>query len=395
MRVIRYGADRLAADPGLLAGARHVALATNDAARAAADPESRTRVVLLRAGVPLVRLFSPEHGLGATSPDGRAVGNGVDALTGLPVWSLYGERFAPPPESLADVDAVLFDIPDVGIRFYTYLWTLTHIIDACACAGAPLWMLDRPNPLSGALETVEGPVLEIDHASFIGRHTIPIRFALTLGEFARLWQRERRPDADVRVIPCEGWERAWTWQRTGLPFVATSPALTNPNAVLLYGGLCLFEATNLSVARGAALSFQAIGAPWLDAERVIARFHERGIEGVSAVRAGFTPTVGPHAHEICDAVRIIITNAERARPVGVGIALLADVAATHRERFAWADYPTAANPSGRGHLERLVGTSTVHSAIARAPESVDQARIRDWTTAPGWEERWRSVLLYD
>ena len=392
--MIRYGADLLAADPGLLGSARRVALATNDAARTAADPESRTRDVLLRAGVPLVRLFSPEHGLSASGPDGRAVGNGIDELTGLPVMSLYGERFAPPPEAVAEVDAVLFDIPDVGSRYYTYLWTLTHIIDACLHAGVPIWMLDRPNPLSGALETVEGPLLELEHASFIGRHTIPIRFALTLGEFAQLWRRERQPGADVRVIPCEGWERAWTWQRTGLPFVAPSPALTNLDAVLLYGGLCLFEATNLSVARGSELSFQAVGAPWLDAERVIARFGERGIEGVSAVRTDFTPTVGPHAQTACDAVRIIIANAERLRPVAAGIALLADVAATHPERFAWAHYPTAANPSGSGHLERLVGTSTVYSVIDRAPESVDQRLISDWTAAPGWADRWRSVLLY-
>lgn len=392
--MIRFGADVLAANPALLGPARRVALATNDAARTAADSECRTRDNLVRAGVPLVRLFSPEHGLSATSPDGLAVGNGLDALTGLPVSSLYGERFAPPPESLADVDAVLFDIPDVGIRFYTYLWTLTHIIDACARARVPFWILDRPNPLSGALETVEGPLLEIEHASFISRHTIPIRFALTLGEFALLWRRERRPDADVRVIRCEGWNRAWTWPRTGLPFVATSPALTSLDAVLLYGGLCLFEATNLSVARGSELSFQAVGAPWLDAERVIARFDERGIEGVSAVRAGFTPTVGPHANEACDGVRIIITDAERVRPVAVGIALLADVAATQRGKFAWAHYPTAANPSGGGHLERLVGTSAVRAVIDRAPERVNQKQICDWTAAPGWAERWRSVLLY-
>lgn len=393
--MIRYGADLLAADPALLGSARQVALATNDAARTAADPDSRTRAVLLRAGVPLVRLFSPEHGLSATGPDGLTVGNDIDALTGLPVSSLYGEHFEPAPEALAGLDAVLFDIPDVGIRFYTYLWTLTHIIDACARAGVPVWMLDRPNPLSGAIETVEGPLLEIEHASFIGRHTIPIRFALTLGEFALLWQRERRPDADVRVIPCEGWQRAWTWPRTGLPFIATSPALTNLHAVLLYGGLCLFEATNLSVARGSPLSFQAVGAPWLDADRLIARFNERGIEGISAVHEAFTPTVGPHAGEACAGVRIIITSAERTRPVATGIALLADVAATHSGRFAWARYPTAANRSGTGHLERLVGTSKLYSAIDHAPELVDQKLIRDWTAAPGWDERWRSVLLYD
>lgn len=392
--MIRFGADLLAADPGLIGPSRRVALATNDAARTAADPKVRTRDILLRAGVPVVRLFSPEHGLSAMGPDGVAVDSGIDGLTGLPVSSLYGERFAPPPEALADVDAVLFDIPDIGIRFYTYLWTLTHLIDACAHAGVPLWMLDRPNPLSGRLDTVEGPVLEIEHASFIGRHTIPIRFALTLGELALLWQRERCPDADVRVIPCGGWDRAWTWPRTRLPFVPTSPALISMDAVLLYGGLCLFEATNLSVARGSKLSFQAVGAPWLDSERVMARFAERGIEGVSAVRAGFTPAVGPHAGEVCDAVRIIITNAERVRPVAVGIALLADVAATHSGQFAWAHYPTAANPAGGGHLERLVGTSTVRAVINRAPEWVNEKQIRDWTAAPGWPERWRTVLLY-
>src|SRR5690606_9085285 len=343
---VRFGVDRLAADARLVAGAKRLGLVTNDAARTAADASRLSRTALLDAGVPVVRLFSPEHGLNAAAPDGAGVAGGTDAVTGLPVVSLYGERMRPAPESLEGLDGVLVDLPDIGARCYTYAWTMTHVIDACAEAGLPVWILDRPNPLGGAPAGVEGPLLEQEHRSFVGRHAIPLRHGLTLGELARLWQRERRPAADVRVIACEGWRRDQLWPDTGLPFVPTSPAIRRFDAALLYPGLCLFEATNLSVGRGTDVSFEAVGAPWLDAAAVAARLAAREPPGVGVTTAVFTPATEPYAGQRCEAVRIAVRQPARVRPVALGIALLADVAAHHRGTFSWARYPTAANPTG-------------------------------------------------
>jgi uncharacterized protein YbbC (DUF1343 family) len=389
---LRFGADRLAAEPTLLGNVGKVALATNDAARSAADVDLRTRSLLHSAGVPIVRLFSPEHGLSAQAADGAAVPDATDELTGLPIVSLYGDRFAPSTELLADIDAVLFDVPDVGARFYTYTWTLTHLVDACARARLPLFVLDRPNPLGGTLDRCEGPLLEPACASFIGRHTIPIRHSLTLGEIAMLWRNEQQPDADVRVIACEGWQREQLWPDTGLPFVPTSPAITTFQAALLYPGLCLFEATNLSVGRGSGLSFQAVGAPWLDAGVVRDRFRSMNHSGIEIDCAEMVPSTGPWAGERCSAVQLTGSDFHAARPVRAGLALLAIVMATHRDRFAWARYPTAANPTGSEHFERLVGVRGVREQLVRAPESVGAPLLSDWTTVPGWALRWRSVV---
>jgi uncharacterized protein YbbC (DUF1343 family) len=385
----------VAADPGLLGPVRRVGLTTNDAARSAADPGLASRAALLSAGVPLVRLFSPEHGLGVDAPDGASVGHGTDDITGRPTVSLYGDRFAPPLEVLASLDGVLFDLPDIGVRYYTYAWTLTHLIDACAEVGIPVWVLDRPNPLGGLLEHVEGPILDPDHASFVGRHTVPVRHSLTIGELALLWRRERRPDADVRVIPCTGWHRHQMWHRTGLPFVPTSPAIRSADAALLYAGLCLFEATALSVGRGTPLAFTAVGAPWLDAEALSERVAERRLPGIDTATARFVPATGPHAGEACEAVRIQVRNPGECRPVTMGLALLADIARLHPDQFAWRPYPTAANPSGQGHVERLLGTDRLPAVLANAPGDVTATDLARWTAAPGWEERWRPVLLYD
>jgi uncharacterized protein YbbC (DUF1343 family) len=391
---IRFGADALSADAVLPVAAGRVGLVTNDAARLAADDRQHARVALQQAGVPLVRLFSPEHGLPADAPDGAAVGDVPDSLTRLPVVSLYGDRFAPPPAALHDLDCMLFDVPDVGARFYTYAWTLTHVIDACAAAGIPVVVLDRPNPAGGAPASIEGPLLERAHRSFLGRLEVPVRHGLTLGELGLLWRRERRPDADVHVVPCENWDRRWTWHRTGLPFVPTSPAIRDADAALLYAGLALFEATNVSVGRGAALSFRAVGAPWLEPDRVLDRFARRTPAGVDVVPDAFTPAAGPHAGTACRALRFDVREPDRVRPVALGLALLADIAAVHGAEFAWAGYPTAANPSGAEHLERLLGSAAVAAALVREPGSVDATFIARAVAAPGWDVRWRGVLLY-
>ncbi|MBI3791761.1 MAG: DUF1343 domain-containing protein [Gemmatimonadetes bacterium] len=392
--VVRLGVDRVVADPSHLGAPRAVALVTNDAARLGSDPSRPSRVALQAAGVPIARLFGPEHGLGATGADGAPIADGTDPLTGLPVVSLYGERLRPAPAHLAGLDAVVFDVSDVGARFYTYASTLFHVLAACAEAGIALIVLDRPNPLGGVLAEAEGPLLDPALASFVGVDAIPIRHALTLGELARLWHRERWPHATVRVVACDGWTRRMRWPATGLAWVPPSPAMPTFASALAYPGLCLFEGTTLSVARGTEAPFERVGAPWLDADRVVAHVEREPTPGVMLEHDAFVPDAPPHAGERCQGVRVVVRDADALRPVALGLRLLAAVCATHAGKFAWAPYPTAANPTGTGHLDRLVGDARVRAQLEADADRVDAALVRAWTAVPAWSDRVRPVLLY-
>jgi uncharacterized protein YbbC (DUF1343 family) len=395
---VTFGADRLVRTPALLRSAARLGLVTNDSARLSAEPGVRSRRALLDAGLPVVRLFGPEHGIGAADADGAAVSDATDALTGLPVVSLYGERMRPSRESIADLDAVLFDIPDVGARFYTYVWTLFEVLGACAEFGVPLVVLDRPNPLGGVLAQAEGPMLDLACASFIGGDAIPVRHSLTVGELARLWHAERHAErhagSRLTVVECEGWRRELLWPQTGLPFVPTSPSMPSFASALLYPGICLFEATNVSVGRGTELAFQRIGAPWLDTGAVLERLSQTTPRGVRFEADEFSPAIGVYAGETMPGIRIEVTDERVLRPVALGILLLAAVITTHRLRFAWWKYPTAANPSGDGHFERLIGTRGVRARLDVSPETVDETQVSKWTRAEGWAERVGAALLY-
>ncbi|MHB8837554.1 MAG: exo-beta-N-acetylmuramidase NamZ family protein [Gemmatimonadaceae bacterium] len=392
--MIRFGVDRLIADPGLLGDARRVGLVTNDAARLAADSTRHSRLALLEAGVSLTRLFGPEHGLAARAADGAAVADGADPLTGLPVVSLYGERLAPELAMLRDLDMVLFDIPDVGARFYTYTWTLYHMMAACTDALVPLVILDRPNPLGGDLAFAEGPVLEPACRSFIGEDAIPIRHQLTNGELATLWQRERFAGVRLDVFTCDGWRRRMRWPDLDLPWVPTSPAMPSFESAQLYAGTCLFEATNLSVGRGTDAPFQQVGAPWLDTQAVLFDLARRVPKGVELSEVTFVPDSGRFAGEECRGVRIAVTSAAALRPVALGFLLMAAIATTHRLRFQWARYPTAANPSGEGHFERLVGRRGIRRHFDAAPQDIDADLVRRWTDTGDWAARVGAELLY-
>lgn len=392
---VRFGVDEFLGTAGSATRWRRVGLVTNDAARTADDPSRRSRVALQRDGVPLACLFGPEHGLGAAAADGAPVTDGHDAATGLPVVSLYGERMRPAPAHLSGLEAVLFDIPDIGARFYTYAWTLWHLLHACADAGVPLVVLDRPNPLGGVIGAAEGPMLAPDCRSFIGESDIPIRHSLTMGELARLWQREQVPHATLEVVRCVGWDRTRAWSATGCDWIPTSPAMPHADSAVWYPGTCLFEATNLSVGRGTDAPFSMIGAPWLDAARLAASVTA---DGVSCAPVFFTPAIGPQAGVRCHGIRLAVAAADAdafiarsLRPVALGMRLLAQVARQHPEHFAWATYPTAANPSGADHFARLTGTRELAASLVdpQAPLPTEMT-----TRATGWAARVAPILLY-
>lgn len=392
---VRFGVDRVVDHPPLLPAATRVGLVTNQAARLAGNAERQGRVALLKAGVPLVRLFSPEHGLSAQGEDGAPMRDAIDPATALPIVSLYGERFAPPDESIADLDLVLFDIPDVGARFYTYTWTLSHVLESCARTRVPLVVLDRPNPLGGLLSNAEGPLLdEATCSSFIGRWPIPIRHGLTLGELAMHWALTRVRDAQVEVITCQGWARAQQWPALGLPWVPTSPAMPSFQSAQLYPGMCLFEGTNLSVGRGTDAPFRHIAAPWLDPSRVIDAMTICDDDAVTLHADVVTPTQHPHVGQACAALRVDVASAERVRPVAFALRLLAAVIRTHREHFQWTTYPTAANPSGEHHFARLVGVRTIAPMLEDASVSMTRERAASLTHPGDWSDAVREALLY-
>jgi uncharacterized protein YbbC (DUF1343 family) len=265
---------------------------------------------------------------------------------------------------------------------------------ACTEVMVPLIVLDRPNPLGGELAVAEGPVLDLACRSFIGEDAIPIRHQLTNGELATLWQREHFAGIRLDVLTCDGWSRAMRWPDTGLPWVPTSPAMPSFESAQVYAGTCLFEATNVSVARGTDAPFQQVGAPWLDVGAVLANLARRVPKGVEFTEVTFTPTSGPYIGETCRGVRIAVTSAAALRPVALGFLLMAAIATTHRLRFQWARYPTAANPSGQEHFERLVGRRGIRRHFDAAPQAIDAELVRAWTDTGDWSARVGPELLY-
>lgn len=378
-----------------LAGLR-VGLVTNDVATTASTPRPLmpVRQALQQAGVNLVALLAPEHGLGASAADGAVIDDAVDRLTGLPVYSLYGATYRPTPELLAGLDLLLFDIPDVGVRYYTYIWTLSYVLEACAASGTPIWILDRPNPLGGDLAQAEGPMLdEANISSFVGRWAIPVRHSLTSGELARFWQAERLPTVDLTVVLVQGWQRAAHWPALGLPFVPTSPAMPSYESALPYPGTCLFEGTNLSDGRGTATPFQIAGAPWLDASGITQQFNAASLPGVVARATQFIPAAHKYAGELCQGIMLHVLDAQTFRPVATGLYLLALLCQHQPQHWQWLPYPTADSGPGHGHFDRLIGRLELRSQLEQSGQP-DWATVLQWTALSQWATAVSPYLLY-
>lgn len=388
---VRYGIDMLLEGWLEELTSARVGLVTNDAATtsiAGSSTLTPSRLALQQAGVNLVRLFSPEHGLGAVAA-GDAVADGVDPLTGVSVVSLYGERLRPQAADLEGLDLLLFDIPDVGARFYTYIWTLSYIMEACAEANLPLWVLDRPNPVGGSLDDVEGPMLDPDISTFVGRWNLPIRHCLTLGELAHLWQQERQLALSLSVIKMDGWQRSMHWPQTQNPFVPMSPALPTYETAILYPGTCLIEGTNLSEGRGTSMPFLQIGAPWVDQMALYQRFQARNLPGLAVRPCQFVPTSSKHTGEVCHGLMLHPITPQQIKPVLTGLCLLQDIIHLHPEHFAWLAYPAGQNEPGFGHFDRLIGQFNLREQLTQADFSPAQV-----TQVPDWAKYVQPYLLY-
>ncbi|MBW0176322.1 DUF1343 domain-containing protein [Sediminibacterium sp.] len=389
--MLAFGIDSLLHTTPSWKGLR-IGMVTNEAATTRLLEPSRQ--ALLKAGFNIQVLFSPEHGLDVRGADGHAIKDGYDLLTGLPVISLYGERLAPTEAQLADIDLLLFDVPDIGSRFYTYLWTLTYLIETAAATNKKLVLLDRPNPVSGNMQLCEGPMLTEANNSFIGRWEMPVRHSCTLGELALYFNDTRKIHADIEVIRCENWQRDSFQPDWGIPFVPTSPAIQSFQSMLLYPGLCLLEATNISEARGTAYSFEAAGSPWLHAEVVADMLNNMSGGEITTATIQFTPVHSKFEKQLCNAVHMKVDDRSCFNAVMNGMILIKLIKSLHPSQFSWATYPTSVNPSGKGHLDKLLGISN-SEALFDLPVPAFIATITKYCRCKEWEEEVGENLLYE
>lgn len=277
----------------------------------------------------LVALFSPEHGIRGNQDN--TVSSSTDEKTGLPINSLYGETKRPTAAMLHGIDVLVYDIQDVGARFYTYSTTLAYCIEAAAKAKIPLYVLDRPNPIGGVV--VEGPMLDPDKTSFIGYMPLPVRHGMTLGELARYINQEKNLGAELHVIEMAGWHREHYFYDTGQLWVNPSPNMRSLDAAIFYPGICLLEATNVSVGRGTERPFEMIGAPWIQPRRLAAALEAAGIPGVHFVPLYFTPSASVHEGAKCGGVSLILTDIGKFRSVTTGLALISTLHKLYPEKF--------------------------------------------------------------
>ncbi len=370
---------------------KSIGLVTNDAATTNTGILSRT--ALVQAGFNIVCLFSPEHGISATAPDGEAQQNSIDTITGLPIISLYGNNYMPTAQDLENIDILLFDIPDIGARFYTYLWTLTYVLEACALNNKELIVLDRPNPISGNFDAAEGPFLEESSSSFIGRWNIPIKHSATLGELALYFNSTKNIGANVTVVPVKNWDRndlVTDWRTN---FVPTSPAIHSPNSMLLYPGLCLLEATNISEGRGSAYSFETAAAPWMQTSDITSFINQSFGDEIKASNISFTPTSGKYAQKLCKGIHFEVIDPTYFKSVFFGLLLVYMIRAKHPQAFEWAPYKTAVNPSGEDHLSKLLGISNAQKLFdLPLPQFI--ANCTKLTHCAGWGEQMEPYLRY-
>jgi len=303
-------------------------------------------------------LFAPEHGLWGAEDAGANVDTVVHPTYGIPVFSLYrndGHMAKPTPDMLASIDILVFDIQDIGARFYTYIWTMALAMEAAAENALPVVVLDRPNPVAG-LE-VQGPVLDRRFSSFIGLYPIPVVHNMTVGELARLFNEEgwlsKGVKANLSVIPLSGWTHTKPFEQTGQTFIPPSPNMRTVDTARVYPGLCLLEGTNVSEGRGTSLPFLQFGAPWMDAEKLDKRLAGLNLPGVRFECIAFTPTASKHKGHLCKGLRLHITDRNRLEPFMLGVHLIQQIHDLHEHTFQWRE----------SHFDRLCGTDKIRKTI--------------------------------
>ncbi|MGB2862041.1 MAG: DUF1343 domain-containing protein [Sedimentisphaerales bacterium] len=333
---------------------RRLGIITNHTAY---DKDSRFIVDVFKnmKGVTITALLSPEHGLWGTAPDGEKIDSQTHPVYNLPVYSLYGKTQKPTSDMLRDIDVLVFDIQDIGARFYTYIYTMSLAMEAAAENGKTFVVLDRPNPINGI--SIQGNILEPAQASFVGLYPIPVRHGMTAGELAKMFNGQGwlagGVKADLVVVPMEGWHRPMWYDQTGLRFINPSPNMPNLETAAVYPGLCLLEGTNVSEARGTPMPFRQFGAPWIDSKRLAERLNALNLPAMRFEPVRFTPTSSKYQGRECHGVRIIVTDKDRLTSYSSGVRIVNEICRMYPDQIKWR----------APHFDRLCGTSKIRNAI--------------------------------
>lgn len=386
---VRPGLEVFLSNPPAAIRGKQVGLITN---HSGIDRQGRTTIDLLHAlpDVELVALFSPEHGIRGTAADGEKVESGTDGKTGLPIFSLYGETRQPTAAMLEKVDALVYDIQDVGVRQYTYESTMVLAMRAAAEKGIPIVVLDRPNPITGTI--VEGNILEPEFESFVGIHPVASRHGMTMGELARMYNEEQQIGADLTVVPMEGWRREMWWEDANLPRVNPSPNLRRTEAEIHYPGTVFFEAINVSEGRGTDTPFEQVGAPWLENQQVVDSMNALELPGVrfEPVTFAIAEGAGKYPGETVQGVRLEVTDRNSYRPIRTSLLMIDLIRRLHPDDFQWRG---ASNPQARIlTIERHGGTARLREAIEAGTLP---ALLEEWDAdAERFRETRSRYLLY-
>lgn len=342
-----------------------------------------SRLALNEVGFNIIKLFSPEHGFDSTGADGAYIQHQIDSATQLPIVSLYSEKLAPSEEDLADIDLILIDLPDIGARFYTYLWTMTYVLESCEKYNKKVLLLDRPNPMAHAISLAEGPFLHPRCSSFIGRYNIPITHQCTFGELAQYFKHTYYPNLDLQIQNMQNWDRI---TNTGYSFFPTSPAIQKRETIYTYAGACLLEGLNIQEGRETAYPFAQFGAPWIDAnllyKKVMEELNEADIEIVH-----YISTASLYIGEECHGLRVIPKNPATFQSVQYFIDLIQLIYELFPQQLSERNYHTNVNPTGTKHLDKLLG-------IPDAFEYLKNNKINTKEGIEDWEQEIASFLLY-
>ncbi len=375
-----YGIDTLLQTPEKYTGLR-IGLVCNQASLTSHDQHSR--LALKAVGFNLVKLFAPEHGFDSTGEDGKFINHEIDSLTQLPIVSLYSEKLAPSEADLVELDLVIVDLPDVGARFYTYLWTMTYVMESCEKYGKPVLILDRPNPIANHLNFVEGPVLDLQCSSFIGRFPTPITHHCTFAELALYFKATYFPQLELSAVQMNNWDRL---SNTGYSFQATSPAIQHQQTAYLYPGSCLFEGLNINEGRGSEFPFEQFGAPWIDND-LLSSAVENQLAGASAKKVTYTPTFGLYENVLCFGLKITPNDLRTFKAVSYFINVIQIIHQLFPQYLAERNYLTNANPNGSKHLDKLLG-------LPNSFDKIINNEIDTTYAATPWKKAIKPFLLY-
>jgi uncharacterized protein YbbC (DUF1343 family) len=382
----------LATPPEVLSRSARFGLLLN---QASVNKEFEYASTLLARQFPgkLAALFSPQHGLWSEQQANMIeTGHSRDDSLGIPIHSLYSETRKPTPAMLKGLECLVVDLQDVGTRIYTFVWTMMACLEACAAAGIPVVVLDRPNPLGG--DVCEGPLLDLHYASFVGRSAIPMRHGLTTGELAQWLNAKHGIKAELHVVKMTGWSRRMLWPETGRTWVLTSPNLPRWEGCLVYPGQVLLEGTNLSEGRGTTTPFEVFGAPFINPQKLLVELKPRQLAGLRLRPIRFTPTFDKWQGKSCGGLYLHVTDTQAFRPLRTTMALLTAVRRLWPKDFAWRE-PPYEYEKVKKPIDILFGNCTFREALDRdaikTPADLDELARLD---AAAWRRQVAEYLLY-